>query len=77
MRKDVKGKSGYEIGAGNKLEAKTPVDSTYNDGDNKLVTMMFNYGKYLMISGSRPGDTGMKQTIRHGQENIQLILILK
>ena len=57
MRKDVKGKSGYEIGAGNKLEAKTPVDSTYNDGDNKLVTMMFNYGKYLMISGSRPGDT--------------------
>lgn len=57
VRKDVKGKSGYEIGAGNKLEAKTPVDSTYNDGDNKLVTMMFNYGKYLMISGSRPGDT--------------------
>lgn len=56
VRKDVNGKSGFTIGAGNKLAANTPVDSTYNDGDNKLIAMMFNYGKYLMIAGSREGD---------------------
>lgn len=58
VRKDVGSKDGFEVGAGNSLgnanDAK--VYSTLNDGDNKLVTLMFNYGKYLLIAGSRDED---------------------
>ena len=57
IRKNLEnGESGYSVGAGNSLSASTPVYSTYNDGDNKLVTMLFNYGRYLMIAGSRDSD---------------------
>ncbi len=42
------GKSGYTIGDGNKK-----LKSTFSEGDNSLATLIFNYGKYLMISGSR------------------------
>ena len=57
IRKDLEnGKSGYSVGNGNSLSASTPVYSTYNDGDNKLAAMMFNYGRYLMITGSRDAD---------------------
>lgn len=57
IRKNLEnGESGYSVGSGNSLSSSTPVDSTYNDGDNKLVTMLFNYGKYLMIAGSRDAD---------------------
>lgn len=28
--------------------------STFDSGDNELAVLLFNYGKYLMISGSRP-----------------------
>lgn len=57
IRKNLSsGASGYSIGSGNSLSASTPVNTTYNDGDNKLVSMLFNYGRYLTIAGSRDAD---------------------
>lgn len=47
VRKLISGNSGFDYGTG--------IKSTYSDGDNKLAVMEFNYGKYLMISGSREG----------------------
>lgn len=44
------GTSGYSLDDGNKA-----LKSTFSEGDNSLATLMFNFGKYLMISGSREG----------------------
>ncbi len=59
IRKDVDGKSGFSLGGGNKSADadKYGVYSTLNDGDNKIATLDFNYGKYLMIAGSRDADS--------------------
>ncbi len=59
IRKDVNGQSGFTVGAGNKTADanNAKVYSTLNDGDNKIVTLDFNYGKYLMIAGSRDSDS--------------------
>lgn len=59
IRKDVNGKSGFTVGAGNSMSdaKKTGVSTTYSDGDNQLAVLEFNYGKYLLISGSRDGST--------------------
>ncbi len=61
IRKNVGDKSGFEVGAGNKISDanKTGVYSTFNDGDNKIATLDFNYGKYLMIAGSRDASNGI------------------
>ncbi len=67
IRKDINGKSGFSTGGGNKISDANNygVYSTFNDGDNKLVTLDFNYGKYLMIAGSRDGngDIGISQPL--------------
>lgn len=42
------GTSGYTLGDGN-----SKLKSTFYEGDNSLATLVFNYGKYLMVSGSR------------------------
>ncbi len=42
------GADGYTVGDGNKN-----LKSTFSEGDNSLAVLVFNYGKYLMISGSR------------------------
>lgn len=57
IRKDVDGKSGFLTGADSSLEKANAngVYSTYSEGDNQLATLDFNYGKYLIISGSRAG----------------------
>ncbi len=54
VRKDVKGKSGYTVGSGANLSNANSagVKTTYQDGDNQLATLEFNYGKYMMISGA-------------------------
>ena len=59
IRKDVNGASGFSTGAGNKISDanSAKIYSTLNDGDNKIATLDFNYGKYLMIEGSRDSDT--------------------
>jgi len=44
----LNGASGYSIGDGN-----SSLKSTFSEGDNSLATLIFNFGKYLMISGSR------------------------
>ncbi len=54
VRKDVNGKSGYTVASGATLDtAKGRVSTTYQDGDNQLATLEFNYGKYMMVSGAR------------------------
>ncbi len=57
VRKNVDGKSGFLIGAASRTSDanKNDVYSTYSDGDNELAALEFNYGKYLIISGSRDG----------------------
>lgn len=55
VRKDVSGKSGFTLGAGSKLNANSSVKTTYSEGDNQLAALEFNYGKYLILSGSRDG----------------------
>lgn len=57
VRQDVNGKSGFGIGASSKTSDanKKGVYSTYSKGDNQLAALEFNYGKYLIISGSRNG----------------------
>ncbi len=59
VRKDVNGKSGFSVAAGNSVADgnKNGVHSTIEDGDNKIAILDFNYGKYLMIAGSRDQDT--------------------
>ncbi|MCD7777012.1 MAG: glycoside hydrolase family 95 protein [Clostridiales bacterium] len=49
--------SGFLKGAGSSLSdaAANGIHSTYSDGDNQLAVLEFNYGKYLIISGSREG----------------------
>ncbi|MCD7856182.1 MAG: glycoside hydrolase family 95 protein [Clostridiales bacterium] len=57
VRKDINGESGFLNGAGSSMEeaAAAGVSSTYSQGDNQLAALEFNYGKYLIISGSRDG----------------------
>ena len=57
VRKDIDGKSGFLTGASSKTSDanKNGVYSTYSEGDNQLAALEFNYGKYLIISGSRAG----------------------
>lgn len=55
VRKNAEGMSGFMFGGGSKLYANPKVNTTYTDGDNQLAVLEFNYGKYLIISGSRPG----------------------
>lgn len=57
VRKNVNGKSAFLIGAASRISDanKNGVYSTYSDGDNELAALEFNYGKYLIISGSRDG----------------------
>lgn len=57
VRQDVDGKSGFLVGAGSKLADanKNGVYTTYSKGDNQLAALEFNYGKYLILSGSRAG----------------------
>lgn len=59
IRKDVNGVSGFDIGAGSSLSKanSAKIYSTFNDGDNQLATLDFNYGKYLLIAGSRDGNS--------------------
>ena len=47
----------FLTGADSSLEKANAngVYSTYSEGDNQLATLDFNYGKYLIISGSRAG----------------------
>ncbi len=44
------GTSGYSLG-----DKNSKLKSTFSEGDNSLAVLIFNYGKYLMISGSREG----------------------
>jgi len=59
IRKDIgekdDKKSGFSSGGGNSISDadKYGVHSTFEDGDNKIAALDFNYGKYLMIAGSR------------------------
>ncbi len=57
VREPKDGKSGFRIGAASKTADanKNGVRSTYSDGDNQLAALEFNYGKYLILSGSRDG----------------------
>lgn len=57
VRKNADGESGFLIGAESKTSDanKNGVYSTYSEGDNQLAALEFNYGKYLIISGSRAG----------------------
>jgi alpha-L-fucosidase 2 len=57
VRKDINGKSGFLTGASSKTADanKAGVYSTYSEGDNELAALEFNYGKYLLLSGSRNG----------------------
>lgn len=57
VRVDINGESGFLTGAGSKLSTANSngVYSTYSYGDNQLAALEFNYGKYLIISGSREG----------------------
>lgn len=57
VREDINGKSGFLTGAGSKTSDanKNGVYSTYSKGDNELAALEFNYGKYLILSGSRDG----------------------
>ncbi len=62
IRKDLAdGSSGFSIAAGSSLgdADKQKVNSTFQDGDNKIAVLDFNYGKYLMIAGSRDGSSGI------------------
>lgn len=59
VRKDINGESGFTVGAGSNLDyahKTSNVYSTYSEGDNQLAVLEFNYGKYLIISGSRDGE---------------------
>ncbi len=57
VRININGQSGFLTGAGSKLSDanKNGVYSTYSKGDNQLAALEFNYGKYLILSGSRAG----------------------
>ena len=57
VRKPIDGKSGFLKGASSKTSDanKAGVYTTYSEGDNQLAALEFNYGKYLIISGSRDG----------------------
>ena len=57
VREDIDGKSGFLKGASSRTSDanKAGVRSTYSDGDNTLAALEFNYGKYLILSGSRDG----------------------
>ncbi|MBQ9599134.1 MAG: glycoside hydrolase N-terminal domain-containing protein, partial [Clostridia bacterium] len=57
VREDIDGKSGFLTGASSRTSDanKVGVRSTYSDGDNTLAALEFNYGKYLILSGSRDG----------------------
>lgn len=57
VRKDINGASGFTVGAESTLSRANSagVKSTYSDGDNQLATLMFNYGKYLILAGARDG----------------------
>lgn len=59
VRMDINGESGFLTGASSKTADanKNGVYSTYSKGDNELAALEFNYGKYLIISGSRDGRT--------------------
>lgn len=55
VRENIKDKSGFSEGASSKTSDanKKGVYSTYSKGDNQLAALEFNYGKYLLMSGSR------------------------
>lgn len=57
VRKNISGKSGFLTGAGSRTSDanKNGVYTTYSEGDNQLAALEFNYGKYLILSGSRDG----------------------
>lgn len=57
VREDINGKSGFLYGADSRLDSanKSGVYSTYSKGDNELISLNFNYGKYLILSGAREG----------------------
>ncbi|MCI8800401.1 MAG: hypothetical protein HFH88_11405 [Lachnospiraceae bacterium] len=57
IRKPFDGKSGFLRSAGTDLTSANAagIFSTYADGDYQLATLEFNFGKYLLISGSRDG----------------------
>lgn len=57
VRQPIDGSSAFLTGAGSKLATanSNKVYSTYSMGDNQLAALEFNYGKYLLISGSRDG----------------------
>lgn len=59
VRMNINGESGFLTGAGSKTSDanKNGVYSTYSKGDNELAALEFNYGKYLLLSGSRDGRT--------------------
>ena len=59
VRKDISGKSGFLTGAASRTSDanKNGVKSTYSEGDNQLAALEWNYGKYLILSGSRDGRT--------------------
>ncbi len=56
VRKDINGKSGFLSGVSPSLEETNAngVISSYSSGDNSLAVLEFNFGKYMLISGSRP-----------------------
>ena len=57
VRQNVNGNSGFDYGAASRTSDanKAGIYSTYSKGDNQLAALEFNYGKYLIISGSRNG----------------------
>ncbi len=67
VRKDLpNGENGFSVPGGNNLDEANGKDgenrgakSTFTEGDNKLATLDFNYGKYLLIAGSRDGSNGI------------------
>lgn len=57
VRMDIDGKSGFLAGASSSLKDahQNGVYTSYSKGDNELAVLEFNYGKYLILSGSRAG----------------------
>lgn len=57
VRKDINGESGFLTGAASRTSDanKNGVYTTYSEGDNQLAALEFNYGKYLILCGSRDG----------------------
>ncbi len=57
LRRDIGGNSGFMFGSGADLRsaAENGITTSYDGSDRALAALIFNFGKYLILSGSRPG----------------------